>query len=76
MTPPGKSDLRLPDVEVWLAVHPNVAIVAAGSNPDVGLILSLSPEVVRKVNRSIATQSEVFAGRDKASVASVARVFL
>jgi hypothetical protein len=76
MTPPGRSDLRLPDVEVWLAIHPNVAIVLAGNSPDAGMVLSLSPEAVRTINRAIANQSEIFAGRDKALVTSVAKHFL
>jgi hypothetical protein len=74
LTPPHDSDLRSPEVEVWLAIGPNVAIVLAGHHPNGGM-LSLSAEVVRSINRTIAKQSEIFAGRDKALVASIARYF-
>jgi hypothetical protein len=74
MTPAGRSDLRMPDVELWLAIHPNVAVVLAGEESKAGM-MSLSAEGVRHVNRGIARQSEIFAGRDKALVASIAKSF-
>jgi hypothetical protein len=74
LTPPGRSDQSMPDVELWLAIHPNVAIVLAGDQSKAGM-MSLPAGYVRYINHAIAKQSEVFAGRDKALVASVARNF-
>jgi Protein of unknown function (DUF4238) len=74
--PPELSDLRLPEVEVWLAIHPNVAIVLARHKIEPGAVLPVSPETVRTINRAIANQSETFAGRDKALVTSIAKRFL
>ncbi len=71
-TPPGRSELSMPDVELWLAIHPNVAIVLAGDESKAGM-MSLPAEKVRYVNHAIAKQSEVFAGRDQALVASIAK---
>jgi hypothetical protein len=74
--PPERSDLRLPEVGVWLAIHPNVAIVLARHKIEPGAVLPVSPETVRTINRAIANQSETFAGRDKALVSSIAKRFL
>lgn len=71
LTPPGQSDLGTPEVELWLAIHPNVAVVFAGEATQSGLV-SLPTEAVRRMNLVIAEQSSVFAGRDKALVTSIA----
>jgi hypothetical protein len=72
LTPPGRSELIMPDVELWLAIHPNVAIVLTGDKSKDGM-MSLPAGQVRYINHTIAKQSEVFAGRDKALVASIAK---
>ncbi len=72
LTPIGRSELSDPEVEVWFAIDPNVAIILA-SNNTLNRVLSMSAEGVRHINRTIAKQSKMFAGRDKALVTSIAK---
>jgi hypothetical protein len=72
LTPVGQNDLNHPQVEVWLAIDPNVAVVLAADN-SLNRNITLSAEGVRYINRIIAKQSGTFAGRDKALVASIAK---
>jgi hypothetical protein len=72
LTPMGQSDLNNPQVEVWLAIDPNVAIVLA-ADQSLNRNITLAAEGVRSINRTIAKQSGEFAGRDKALVVSIAK---
>jgi hypothetical protein len=72
LTPIGQNELDHPQVEVWLAIDPNVAIVLAADNSK-GRNIVMSAEGVRYINRAIAKQSETFAGRDRALVCSIAK---
>jgi hypothetical protein len=72
LTPLDQSDLSHPNVEVWLAIDPNVAIVLAANN-GLNRNITISAEQVRHINRVIAKESEIFAARDKALVASIAK---
>jgi hypothetical protein len=72
LTPIGQNDLNHPQVEVWLAIDPNVAIILAG-DASLKRNIMLPAEAVRQINRIIARQSGTFAGRDKALVESLAR---
>ena len=74
LTPIGQNDLNHPQVEVWLAIHPNVAIILA-ADESLNRNIMLPAEGVRQINRIIAKQSGTFAARDKALVESLARYF-
>src|SRR5258708_4915975 len=75
LTPANQTQLDAPEVEVWLAIDPNVAVVLAG---DAGLAIqvSLHPHTVRAINKSVVKQSDMFAGRDRRLVASLAAEFM
>lgn len=74
LTPIGQNDLSHPQVEVWLAIHPNVAIILA-ADESLNRNIMLPAEGVRQINRIIAKQSGTFAARDRALVESLARNF-
>ena len=65
--PISQNDLNHPEVEVWLAIDPNVAIILA-ADESLNRNIMLPAEGVRKINRIVAQQSGTFAGRDKALV--------
>jgi hypothetical protein len=71
LNPPGPGKLSDPQVEVWLAIDPSVAVVLAGNDAD-GHIVEMSDQGIRKINQIIARQCEIFAGRDEALVAAIA----
>jgi hypothetical protein len=72
LTPIGQNDLSHPQVEVWLAIDPNVAIVLA-ADESLNRNITLASEGVRKINLIIAKRSGTFAARDRALVESLAK---
>lgn len=72
LTPIGQNDLNHPQVEVWLAIDPNVAIILA-ADESLNRNITLAAEGVRQINRIIAQRSGTFAGRDRALVESLVR---
>lgn len=74
LTPNDRPALYDPEVEVWLPIDPNVAIVLA-AHRGVGSVFQVEPTWIRTFNLATARNSQIFAGRDEALVRSIARSF-
>jgi len=72
LTHPGKTDLRHPECETWLAIAPDIA-VGLGKGRDKISLHSATPDNVRHLNLAAAGQSTTIASASEALIRSLAR---
>lgn len=72
LTHPGKTDLRHPECEVWLAVAPDIAL-GLGRGAGTVTAISIGTDNVRHLNLAAAGQSTTICGASPALIGSLAR---
>lgn len=72
LTPPGRTDLNDPAVEMWLPIASDIAVGVGQGEGKVSLHDTVNERPVRQLNRAIASQSGTIAAGSAALVKSIA----